>query len=403
MNPDSLSSSEFMVNFRSLGRNSGLIRRVYGFVLTSLMLALIAAPAQARYASIVIDTQTGKVLHATNADTPNYPASLTKMMTLYMIFEGLDGGKLTLHKKLKVSRVAAGRSPSKLGLRRGRAISVADIIGALVTKSANDAATVAAEALGSTERKFARLMTAKARALGMTRTTFRNASGLPHRRQQSTARDMAKLGAALRNDFPHYYHYFSLASFRYKGRRYRNHNKLLKRYDGVDGIKTGYIRASGYNLVASVKRGGRRLIGVVFGGRSAGWRDRHMMRLFNSGYAALEQSGAITLAKAEPWPPVPKRKPLRILAQSEWSIQLGTFRRYATAHLAVNRAARAVPSLLRIPISIQRDNGNRGEVFHARLKGLSEKRAKRSCLRLKRRKISCVAIPTDESVGQGSR
>ncbi len=304
---------------------------------------------------------------------------------------------------MRVSRVAAGRSPSKLGLRRGRRISVADIIGALVTKSANDAATVAAEALGGTERKFARLMTAKAHALGMTRTTFRNASGLPHRKQRSTARDMATLAAALRNDYPHYYHYFSLTSFRYKGRKYRNHNKLLSRYKGVDGVKTGYISASGYNLAASVARGGRRLIGVVFGGRSARWRDRHMMRLFNSSYAALEQSGAVTFAKADDWPPTPKRKPIRILAQSEWSIQVGTFRRYATAHLAITRAARAVPTLLRIPISIQRDNGDRGEVFHARLKGLSERRAKRSCRRLKRRKISCVAIPTDESVGQGSR
>ncbi|NQV20708.1 MAG: D-alanyl-D-alanine carboxypeptidase [Rhodospirillales bacterium] len=377
-----------------------------------IFLALATAPAEARYASIVIDTKTGKVLHATNADTPNYPASLTKMMTLYMIFEAIDGGKFTLQRRLPVSRVAAGRSPSKLGLRRGQRISVADIIGALVTKSANDAATVAAEALGGTERKFARLMTAKARALGMTRTVFLNASGLPHRSQHSTARDMATLAAALRNDFPHFYHYFSLVSYRYKGRNYRNHNKLLKSYEGVDGLKTGYIRASGYNLVASVKRGGRRLVGVVFGGRSARWRDRHMMRLFNSGYAALEDSGALNFAKADAAAaaaktddsaPIPKRKPIRILAQSEWSIQVGTFRRYATAHLAITQAARAVPTLLRIPISIQRDNGDLGEVFHARLKGLSEKRAKRSCRSLKRRKISCVAIPTDESTGQGSR
>ncbi len=393
--------------------------RVFSFVFSAMIgifLALATAPAEARYASIVIDTKTGKVLHATNADTPNYPASLTKMMTLYMIFEAIDGGRLTLQRKLPVSRAAAGRSPSKLGLRRGQKISVADIIGALVTKSANDAATVAAEALGGTERKFARLMTEKARALGMTRTEFRNASGLPHRKQHSTARDMATLAAALRNDFPHFYHYFSLASYRYKGRDYRNHNKLLKSYEGVDGLKTGYIRASGYNLVASVKRGGRRLVGVVFGGRSARWRDRHMMRLFNSGYAALEESGAVNFAatdaatpngapgdKSGNWAPIPKRKPIRILAQSEWSIQVGTFRRYATAHLAITQAARAVPTLLRVPISIQRDNGDLGAVFHARLKGLSEKRAKQSCRSLKRRKISCVAIPTDESTGQGSR
>jgi D-alanyl-D-alanine carboxypeptidase len=326
------------------------------------------------------------------------------MMTMYMIFEAVDNGTLNLNSKLPVSRTAAGRSPSKLGLRRGQKISVADIISALVTKSANDAATVVAEALAGTERKFAKAMTAKAHALGMAKTNFRNASGLPHRSQLSTARDMAILAAALRDDFPHHYHYFALTSHRYKGRKYRNHNKLLSTYEGVDGLKTGYIRASGYNLVASVERGGRRLIGVVFGGKSARWRDRHMMRLFNSGYAALEESGGVKFfATATPWPPIPKRKPIRILAQSEWSIQVGTFQRYATAHLAISAAARAVPSLLRIPISIQRDNGAQGEVFHARLKGLSEKRAKRSCRSLKRRKIDCIAIPTDELIGQGSR
>ncbi len=364
---------------------------------------LTFAPAEARYASIVIDARTGKVLHAINADTPNYPASLTKMMTLYMVFEALDKGRLTLDRKLRVSRVAAGRSPSKLGLRRGQKITVRDIIGTLMTKSANDAATVVAEALGGTERKFARLMTGTARALGMTRTTFRNASGLPHSRQASTARDMAILAGALQRDFPHYYHYFSMASYRYKGRRYRNHNRLLKRYRGMDGLKTGYIRASGYNLAASAQRDGQRLIGVVFGGRSARWRDRHMVRLFNKGFAALVKSGAMVVADTAPWPPEPKRKPIRIAARTEWSIQVGSFRRYATAHLAVTRAARAVPALLRRPILISRVDGDGGRMYQARLAGLSEKRARRSCKRLKRRKISCVVIPTAESIGQGSR
>lgn len=379
------------------------LRNFVVLTVSATLFLLAPRPAEARYASIVVDAKTGRVLHAINADTPNYPASLTKMMTLYMVFEALDKGRLALDRKLPVSRVAAGRSPSKLGLRRGQHISVRDVIGALVTKSANDAATVMAEALGGTERKFARLMTGKARALGMTRTTFRNASGLPHSRQASTARDMATLAGALQRDFPHYYHYFSIASYKYKGRRYRNHNKLLGRYEGMDGLKTGYIRASGYNLAGSVERDGQRLIGVVFGGRSARWRDRHMVRLFNNGFAALVESGAMVVAEAAPWPPAPKRKPVLIVARSEWSIQVGSFRRYATAHLAVTRAARAVPALMRKPVLISRVDGDGGRMFQARLAGLSEKRARHSCKRLKRRKISCVVIPTAESVGQGSR
>ena len=235
-------------------------RRVRGFFFGLLaVLGILAMPlsASARYASVVIDTLTGQVLHEVNADTRNYPASLTKMMTLYLTFEALESGRWTLNTRLKVSRRASRMPASRLGLRRGERIRVEDAILALVTKSANDVAVVVAEALGRSETKFARLMNRKAQALGMSRTSFRNASGLPNRRQLSTARDMATLALALIEDFPDYYQYFSTADFKYRGRRHENHNALLAHYEGTDGIKTGYTRASGYNLVASSVRDGR--------------------------------------------------------------------------------------------------------------------------------------------------
>ena len=199
----------------------------------------------------MIEEKTGRVLFSRNADKKLYPASLTKIMTLYLLFEEVAQGRLSMKSKLPVSRVAASRSPSKLYLQPGSSISVEDAILALVTKSANDVATVVSEALSGTEREFAKRMTRKARSLGMINTTFKNASGLPNRAQKSTARDMARLGVAIRRDFPQFYHYFSRTSFSYKGRKFGNHNKLLRQFDGTDGIKTGYTHASGFNLVAA--------------------------------------------------------------------------------------------------------------------------------------------------------
>ncbi len=365
---------------------------------------LAATPADARYASIVIEADSGKVLHAVNADTLNFPASLTKMMTLYLAFEALDSGRLELGRKLSVSRVAAGRSPSKLGLRRGQTITVRDIIGTLVTKSANDAATVLAEALAGSERAFGRVMTRKAAEIGMTRTTFRNASGLPHWRQRSTARDMATLVRALLHDFPHHYHFFSLKSYSYAGRSFRNHNALLKRYEGADGLKTGYIRSSGYNLAASAERDGRRLITVLFGGKSPRWRDRHVTRLMNRGFAALGKLGAPASRRhARVWPPAPKPKPDPDELRG-WSIQVGAFNRFATAHLAITRAARAVPDLLRTPVSIESQTHGRSNLYHARLVGLSEAKARRSCTKLISKNIGCVVVPDiTPGIAQGSR
>ena len=201
------------------------------------------------YSSIVIDAATGKVLHEDNADAQKYPASLTKMMTLYMIFEALDAGKITLSTNWKVSSHAASMSPTKLGLDAGEIISVRDVILGLITKSANDAAATAAEGLGGSEDRFADMMTARARRLGMSNTTFQNASGLPDPGQVTTARDMVRLSRALVRDFPHFYSYFSTPEFTYAGRRHANHNRLMNWYEGADGIKTGFIRASGFNQI----------------------------------------------------------------------------------------------------------------------------------------------------------
>lgn len=239
------------------------------------------------YSSIVLDAATGKVLHEDNADAQKYPASLTKMMTLYMIFEALDAGKVKLSTTWKVSKHAESMSPTKLGLDAGEMISVRDVILGLITKSANDAAAVAAEGLGGTEDHFGELMTARARRLGMSNTTFQNASGLPDPGQVTTARDMARLSRALIRDFPHYYSYFSTAEFTYAGRRHANHNRLMNWYEGADGIKTGFIRASGFNLAASAVRENRRVIGVVMGGPSPVARDQYMGKLLDVGFSRM--------------------------------------------------------------------------------------------------------------------
>jgi len=234
------------------------------------------------FASIVVDGNTGDVLTASNADAPRHPASLTKIMTLYLLFERLDAGKIKLDSQLRVSEHAAEQAPTKLGLKPGQTIGVEDAIKGVVTESANDAAVTIAENLSGDEAQFAELMTQKARALGMSRTTYVNASGLPNDDQVTTARDQALLGRAIQERFPHYYRYFSTEQFVYHGRAMRNHNHLLGAVGGVDGIKTGYTRASGFNLVTSVHRDGRYIVAVVLGGRSAGERDAHMRELIGA-------------------------------------------------------------------------------------------------------------------------
>ena len=238
-----------------------------------------AASADSKYAAIVIDANTGKVLHSSSADSPRYPASLTKMMTLYMVFEALDSKRISKNSRITFSQYASSRPPSKLGVKPGNSITVETAIYALVTKSANDVATAVGEFLGGSEADFARMMTAKARQLGMNSTRFRNASGLPDAQQVTTAHDMATLGLALREHFPHHFKVFATRSFQYGKRRYANHNRLLGKVRGVDGIKTGYTRASGYNLVTSAGSGKRRIVAVVMGGKSGKSRNAAMASL----------------------------------------------------------------------------------------------------------------------------
>ncbi len=255
-----------------------------------------AMPAWAgKYASIVVDLDTAQVLHARDADETRYPASLTKVMTLYLVFDALDAGKLKLNERMPVSKAASRQQPSKLGLKAGATIKVEDAIRALVTKSANDVAVVFAEKLAGTETKFATKMTAKAKELGLQNTTFKNASGLPHKAQVTTARDMAKLAEAMYLDHKDRYNYFALPSFTWNKRRYENHNTLLKKVKGVDGIKTGYTNASGYNLMASAERNGRRVVAIMLGGSTGRSRDAHVADLLE---AAFLEIGGVAMADA---------------------------------------------------------------------------------------------------------
>jgi len=255
-----------------------------------------AAPLNA---SIVIDSQTGQVLSQSNADLPTYPASLTKMMTLYLAFEALQKGRIKLDQSLPVSANAANEPPTKLGLRAGGTVTVAQAIRGMIIKSANDAAVVMAEALGGSVEGFAQKMNAKAQALGMTRSYFRNPNGLPDPDQHVTARDLARLALALYRDFPQYYPLFSETHFTFQGRTYLTHNRFVLSYPGADGLKTGYINASGYNLAASATRNGRRIVGIVLGGRSASLRDAQMWALLDQGFGTktpADSSNTLMLA-----------------------------------------------------------------------------------------------------------
>lgn len=241
-----------------------------------------AAKNPSRHAAIVIDANTGKTLYSDSADAKRFPASLTKMMTLYMVFEAMQAGRMNKNTRIPFSQYASSRPPTKIGVAPGQSITAEEAIMALITRSANDAAAALGEYLGGSEARFAQMMTAKARRLGMRSTTFRNASGLPNPNQQTTARDMAILGIALRQHFPQQYPYFGRSSFQFRGKTINGHNRLLGRVEGVDGIKTGYVNASGYNLVTSVNRDGRRIVGVVMGGNSGAARDAEMARLIQT-------------------------------------------------------------------------------------------------------------------------
>ena len=410
-------------------RRSTAVAAVLAILLTVLLAG--AKPSEAGYASIILDADTGEVLRSRNADTRNYPASLTKMMTLYMLFEQLDSERMNLKTKMKVSKRAAGQPASKLGLKRGETITVRQAIMALATKSANDVATVVAEAISGTEWEFAVAMTKRARSLGMKRTRFRNASGLPNRKQLSSARDMGILAMALLRDFPHYYDYFSATSFTYDGVTHRTHNNLLDRYPGMDGMKTGYIRASGFNLVASALRDGRRVIAVVFGGRTAKSRDKHMVKLLDLGFKRMSQrdrqrsvqqyaglqSRKIPLPLVKPGTVVETVVETAVKAVAErrvasgiplptrprptigkWAIQIGAYRSVRAAESALQQASKRLTTLLTnasaalTPIEMKR-----GDIlYRARFLGLHKKQATKACNTLKAVTMPCAVMPNPD-------
>ena len=388
-----------------------------------------------KYASIVVDAKSGEVLYAKRADSPRYPASITKVMTLYLAFEALASGKIQMDDPVVFSPRAAAQPPTKLGVRAGDSITVAETMQAMVTRSANDAALAMAEKLGGTEQRFAALMTLRAQELGMSNTHFANASGLPDSRQLTTARDIAVLSRAIMRDYPQYYALFSTKNFAFRGQSIRNHNGLLYRMDGVDGLKTGFTNASGFNLAVSAVRNNRRLIAVVMGGPNVATRDKVAEGLLLTGFDVMDRrargeqitvaqnffeppqmaeapqpsmaqgdtSSALSIAMASTTPPsrtsriqiveprsVPKLNAKgKREAGGKWTIQVGTFRNRSDAReqLAIveKRFGNHVDDARAIA---EKDDGK----YKARFAGMTETAAKGACKAIKAKKQPCVVM-----------
>jgi D-alanyl-D-alanine carboxypeptidase len=369
---------------------------------------------------MVIDANTGAVLHNKSGDAACYPASLTKMMTLYMTFELIEQGRMSYATKIKMSETAAAAPPSKLKMKPGDQLTVLDAIKALVTKSANNVAVALAEHIGGSEENFARLMTKRARQLGMTSTVFKNASGLPNREQKTTARDMLKLAMHLQDHFPQHYKLFSIRHFTYRGRRYRNHNALLRRFRGTDGIKTGYTRASGFNLVANVRRDGKHVVAVVFGGKSARVRNAKMRSILTKALAKASRKKTrkpVLVARAKsPTPPRPVRassktspraphlrgtaqpraEPLRntaAVASGPFQVQVGAYIASADAERQMAQTRRRSGGLLDRyrGVAVPVENGRR-QLYRARFQGFERTAAYSTCASLKRLQIDCFVL-----------
>lgn len=408
-----------MFAFKRAGREGFLILAV-------LLLLFLASPVQAnpRHAAIVIDADTGEALHESHADASRYPASLTKMMTLYMLFEAIEQRKLALDTRMRVSAHAASMPQTNIGLRPGNTISVREAIPALIVRSANDVAAVVAETLGGTEVSFGRMMTEKARKLGMRSTTFRNASGLPNSEQKTTARDMAVLSTRLMKDFPQHYHFFSTQSFHYKGITYTSHNRMVRNTQGVDGLKTGYIRASGFNVATSAKRGNRRVIAVVMGGQSAASRDQHMTQLLDRSFSrasaaplasnignanaapATAMRVSASIPASRPAPSLEKTPDMTMMQQAtqpetrsqsqrvtvadnnRWGVQIGSYLAHDRAQAQAQAATRWVPGevvVTEVEISSRK-------LYRAQLLGLQEGQARTACQSLARQGMDCLVV-----------
>jgi D-alanyl-D-alanine carboxypeptidase len=371
-------------------------------VVATICLAPRVASAQlgAKPSSIVINAKSGHVLEAANADERRYPASLTKLMTLYMTFEALRSHRTSLHRLVPVSAHAASREPTKLWLMPGTRVTVEQCILGMVTVSANDAAAAMGELLGGSENRFGHLMTSRAHRLGMARSVFRNASGLPDPAQVTTARDMATLARALIRDFPQYYHYFSVRSFVFHGRTVYGHNPMLGTYDGADGLKTGFTSAAGYNLATSARRHGTRIIGIVLGAPTIPQRHAKMISLLDRGFS---QFGPTTeLARAETEPSAPRlirvaeaaepvrssRPPARSRPPEGYTVQVGTF----TSHHAALRAVRVAVGTVGGVAHVQRFVVHRKAVWRGRVTSLTHAGALRLCPAHLRKARRCLII-----------
>jgi len=358
-----------------------------------------------RYASIVVDAATGNVLEAANPDAPRHPASLAKLMTLYMAFEALRDRRITDDDLVPVSAHAASMEPSKLGLLPGMRLTVQEAILALVTKSANDAASALGEFLGGSEDRFAQMMTLRARALGMSHSTFTNASGLPDPNEWTTAHDLAILARHLLTDFPNDYSYFSTESFTYQRRVIYNHDVMLRTYPGADGMKTGYTEASGHNLVTSAVRGGVRLIGVVLGAATNGERNVHMAALLNQGFGEMDvpveqrpvavasrMPSLVSVAHAATLADPPPRTRVA-LAAAAWGIQVGSFgNEHRARDAAVNARRAADGGEPRVESASQRGK----MVWRAQVIGLTAPEAQTACSLLGKRRTPCIVLRPDQ-------
>ncbi|MCC7268574.1 MAG: D-alanyl-D-alanine carboxypeptidase [Caulobacteraceae bacterium] len=376
--------------------------------------------SEPKYAAIVMDATTGEVLYDKRADSPRYPASITKVMTLYLTFEQLASGKLQLDDPVIISPRAAAQPPTKIGLRAGETISVRDAMSALATKSANDIAVALAEKIGGSESRFAALMTLRARELGMLNTHFANASGLPDSRQISTAHDIAILSRAIMRDYPQYYSLFSTQEFAFRGQTIRNHNRLLGKVPGVDGIKTGFTNASGYNIAVSGVQDGRRLITVVLGGSSGRARDNNAEQLLLTGFDVArrrdrgehielatafdaprmgpyvtrstaqgdrDEKNMVTLVKPKTQAAVQAvSKPKK--PAGEWTVQVGAFKTRKEANQQLSLVAKRFDYF----DAGKREANKSGDFYRARFEGLSERQAKDGCKAVKAKKMPCMVV-----------
>lgn len=409
------------------------------FLCVLVLAALRAAAASASVSSIMIDAENGDVMYEMNADERRYPASLTKLMTLYITFNALENNHIKLTDKLKVSRTAAGRSPSKLGVRAGETITVKDAIMAVIVKSANDCATVLAEHFAPTEADFAVLMTNTAHKLGMSHTTFKNASGLPNTQQKTTARDMAVLAMAVYHHFPQYYKWFSAKSFQYKGRTIGGHNYILKTFAGADGMKTGYTAASGYNIITSAKRSGKRVIAVTMGHNSVGERDKKVSRMMDKGLTHMQKgeinvamltneingkasaapkatrlasvqkktpakTQAVRLAKAQSKPTAKATKIASASSNGRYAVQVGSFSDYQRArNYALTVKNKLAKKYAVHDIKVEKVQAESKTVYRSKVIGLAKNDANTICRNMKRSNQACLVTADSGALKMAQR